>query len=555
MWAKLLLLFFVFSFVFRVDLSFNQDLGRHIKLGEIITKTLTVPKTNLFSYTNHDFPFINTHWLFGVLAYLFTQTIGLQVLLFLKIIIFLVSVWLIFKVIPKENQILLLPIGFIFLHILRERVELRPEIFSFLFTTATFYFLEKYSKTKTNLVYLLPVIQLIWVNMHIYFFVGLVLQAIYLIQLGYKCLRFHTGCGKLKFLFVIFILSALFSLINPNGIPGLLYPLNVNQNYGYTIAENQTMSLLENIQFKNSNFLFVKLSIGIATLSLIISIIRRTFELKNFLIPIFGISLALLNIRSFPYLVLLTLPFTLINFGVIRKSVFTSFLFLISCFLLILESFFYLNGDYYRTNDQPHKSGFGFEENVQKSMDFVISNNLPTPVYNNFDIGSYISYRGYPKYQVFIDGRPEAYPKEFFQQKYIPSQSDQSKFKELEEQYNFQTIIFSHTDQTPWGKSFLSNIVKDTDWSLIFIDDFMLVFTKKNFAEENKLSEINLSKILPNQYMFDNHYSYLRLGVFLLSNGFNENGVLFIQKARQVFPESPLANSILGNPMNNKFFW
>lgn len=115
MWVKILLLFFVFSFLFRTDLAFDQDLGRHLKLGEIITKTGQVPKTNLFSYTNPDFPFINTHWLFEVIAYLFSQTVGLQVFLVLKVAIFLLSVWLILKIIPNTNQALLLPVGFIFL--------------------------------------------------------------------------------------------------------------------------------------------------------------------------------------------------------------------------------------------------------------------------------------------------------------------------------------------------------------------------------------------------------------------------------------------------------
>src|SRR3989338_6216077 len=85
------LLFFVFSFLFRSDLSFYQ-----------------------------------------VLAYLGSISIGVQAMIILKVFIFLFSVWLTLKVLPRNNRILLLPIGFIFLHVLRERLEFRPEIFSFL---------------------------------------------------------------------------------------------------------------------------------------------------------------------------------------------------------------------------------------------------------------------------------------------------------------------------------------------------------------------------------------------------------------------------------------
>ncbi len=458
MWAKLLLLFFIFSILFRTDLSFDQDLGRHLKLGEIIVKTHQVPKTNLFSYTNPDFPFINTHWLFEVVAYGFSKTLGLQAFLFLKVIIFLISIWLILKLISKQNQTLLLPIGFIFFHVLRERLELRPEIFSFLFTVLTYFILEK----KQKLIWLLPNLQLVWINTHIYFFVGLLLQAIFLV---------HT---RQKILGIIFILSVLISLINPHGLTGLLYPLNVSKNYGYTIVENQTMFFLESIQFKNPNFLFVKLSLGIIVLSLL----RRQFIIKNILLTLSGVVLALMNVRSFPYLVFLSLPAILQNFGSIKPNILTKSIGVIFAGLLIFESLFYFSGEYYRTKDPRYHVELKFNENVKGAMDFVLANNLPGPIFNNFDIGSYIIYRGYPKYQVFVDGRPEAYPKEFFQNTYIPMQSDYEKFKKEEQKWGFKTIIFSRTDQTPWGQTFLQNIVKDAEWKLVFIDDFMIILSR-----------------------------------------------------------------------------
>ncbi len=526
MWAKLLLLFFVFSFLFRTDHSFDQDLGRHIKLGEIIWLAKEVPKTNLFSYTNPDFQFINTHWLFEVLAYLFSG--ALPLFLILKIVIFLLSTWLILKNIKSA---ILLPVGFIFMHTLRERLELRPEVFSFLFTAITLYILEKKKR-----LFLLPIIQLIWINIHIYFFIGLILQTIYLVH------------QRTKLLTTILGISVLVSLINPNGLNGFLYPLNVSKNYGYTIVENQTMFLLENIKFSDPNFLFVKLSVGIVALSILVAFFRKQFGIKNILLALSGAVLALLNVRSFPYLIFLSLPATLANFGQIKKNGLFSFLSLVTCVLLLLESFFYLNGDYYKYRDDNDQVGIQFTENVKGGMDFVLIQNLPGPIYNNFDIGSYILYRGYPKYKVFVDGRPEAYPKEFFLETYIPGQSDYLKFKEQERKFGFRTIIFSHTDQTPWAKTFLQAVFKDPEWKLVYIDNFMLVLAKEN------LPVVDLSKLSPNQFNFSNHRDYLQLGLFLFSQN-QASGKLFIEKALQLFPNSPIANTISGNPTSNIFFW
>lgn len=555
MWLRILLLFFVFSFLYRTDYSFDQDLGRHLRLGEIITQTHQVPKINLFSYTNPDFPFINTHWLFEVFVYVWSQTLRLQSLLILKIIIFIFSVWLIFKTIPKENGVLFLPIGFIFLHVLRERLEFRPEIFSFLFTASTYYILNTSLRTKRgNLLFILPLIQLIWINTHIYFFVGLILQAIFLIHLS-----FHPRGGKLKLLTIISILSVIASLLNPNGIKGLLYPLNVNANYGYTIVENQTMFLLESINFRDPNFLFVKLSATIVAITIFVSFIKKQVDLKNLLLLLSGFGLALFNVRGFPYLVFLSLPAVLGNFslGVLSNTppMWSKLVNLFFGVLLILESFFYLNGDYYKYTESQHQAGLQFAQSSYGALDFVLANNLPLPIFNNFDIGSYIIYRGYPKYMVFVDGRPEAYPKEFFLNTYIPIQYDFNKFKEMDKQIGFKTIIFSHSDQTPWGKAFLQNVVKDPDWRIVFIDDFMIVLTTSDVVNEKKLSTINLSQLNPESYNSDNHLSYLRLGLFLLSTQNIESGKKFIEKTLQLFPNDPIANALIGQSPKNNFFW
>ncbi len=566
MWVKILLLFFVFSFLFRSDTSFDQDLGRHLKLGEIIVNTWGIPKTNLFSYTNPNFPFVNTHWLFEVMVFEFNQTIGLQWMLILKIILILLSVWLTIKTIPKENRVLLLPIGFIFLHVLRERLELRPEIFSFLFTAITLYILEKFTSKQVSsdrgtnvlnirLVFALPIIQLIWVNTHIYFFIGLMLQAIFILHLFYQKLRSHPRGAHTKFLNIIFMLSVIVSFINPNGLQGLLYPLNVSKNYGYTIVENQTLFFLENIKFSDPNFLFVKLSVAIIGLSIVVALIRRQFQLKNILLALSGVGLALMHVRSFPYLVFLSLPAVIQNFGVMPWKNLGRILTFITISLLLLETFFYFNGDYYKYRSDPHKPILKNVESYKSALDFVISHDLPNPIFNNFDIGSYILYRGYPKYQVYVDGRPEAYPKEFFQGEYIPSQADYNNFKKLDEFREFKTVIFSHTDQTPWGRTFIQNIVKDESWKLVYVDDFIIVSIKGGLASELRLNHVDLSTLSPANYKFTDYLPYLRIGLFLLSTGHTDSGTQFIQKAQQIFPQSPFINKMLGNPTSSYFIW
>lgn len=537
----LLLLFYTFSIFFKSDNSFDQDLGRHLKLGEIIANTHQVPKINLFSYTYPEFPFINHHFLFEVFIYLWSRVLNLQSLLIFKISLVLFSVILLLSTIRKPTYPLLLPIGYIFLHILRERTDLRPEIFSFFFTACTIFVLEKFiDKKKTRYIYLLPLVQLIWVNTHIYFFLGLTIQAIYIFDFYLR-----KEYQKFKILLLIILTSFALSLLNPNFINGLLYPFRIFTNYGYTVAENQNLFLLERIGFQDNNFLFVKLSIVITIASLILSLLRNPFSIKNNAICLLGVIMSLANIRSFPYLVFLSLPFVLknLNFGHINKK--TLFIIIASGILLFSESVFYLNGNYYKESDRNDSPGLKLTENGKSAMDFVVAKNLSQPVYNNFDIGSYIIYRGYPKYRVFVDGRPEGYPASFFQETYIPSQENPQVFADLDLKYKFQTIIFSITDQTPWGKSFLDSITKNPDWVTVYLDNFMIILVKSNRLQEYQVRPLVLNNLNPTDYNYSDHISFAQMSYFLINTGNIDAAKKFAKKAWEISPDSHITRSLL----------
>lgn len=538
-----MLLFYVFSFTFRTDISFNQDLGRHLKLGEIILNKKSIPKTNLFSYTYPEFPFINHHFLFEVLIFIGSSTIGLNAMLLVKLIIILVSILFIFFIIGNTYWYVLLPVSFIFLHTLRERVELRPEICSFLFTVIYLYLLELFARKQSKLLYLLPLVSFLWVNTHIYFPVGLLLLCIYIANF----LKVRDFYKFKKCLLVLFV-SVVLSFINPNGFHGLIYPFNIFQNYGYAIVENQTLFKLEEIGFQDKNIFFAKIAILFSFVSLIILAELRKVFLKETLLILFGVSLALLNVRSFPYLVFISLPAMLLLLNksrILKLKYFTLPFITISITLLPLlfyESTFYLNGDYYKFNSQQKNAELKYSESAKNGLDFFIANHLPGPIFNNFDIGSYILYRGYPKIKVFVDGRPEGYPASFFQEVYIPIQDEYDEFIKATNKYNFQTVVFSITDQTPWGIKFLSSITKDNNWKIVYLDNFIIILVQSKVVEEKELEILDLNNF---QFQSNDSTAYFYLGNFLLKNGYIKSAKKFTERGLEIFPDSPFGNSLL----------
>ena len=460
--------FLLFLGYFHPISAITQDLGRHLLTGEIIVKTGDVPKTNLFSYTYPNFPFINHHWLSEVVYFTLFQKIGFNGLLVLNTIIAILSFGLVFsKVFKRVGRIPLLFCSLLYIPILFERTDLRPEFFSFLFLSLFILILYKLREKFTPLIFLLPFIELLWVNTHIYFQIGIIITIF--LFLDYLLLRKLKINKQTLILGSVLILTTLVTLMNPNGLKGALYPFSVFQNYGYSIEENQNIFFLWSLIHKQS-ILFFFITIPILFVSLI-SNFKRVL-LIDWCISIFFTVLAVLSIRNFPLFVFATfIPFTKalsnIKFS-LPKHVKTIFLiFLLGLAVFEAQQIYTRRG-----------FGFGIEKGAKDAADFFVKENLKGPIFNNFDIGSYLDYRLYPKEKVFVDGRPEAYPSSFFQNDYIPMQMDENKFELEDKKYKFNTIFFSHTDQTPWAEKFLKQITQNKKWNTVYIDDYVVILTK-----------------------------------------------------------------------------
>lgn len=502
--------------------AMTQDLGRHFLTGKIILETHQIPKTNLFSYTYPNFPFINHHWLSEVIFYITYQAIGFNgLLIFSTIIVALAFSLVFFFSLKQANNIEALSIASLLLfRVLFERTDVRPEIFSFLFLSIFIFILYKYKKQQTKWIFILPVIELLWVNMHIYFPVGIAVIGLFLIDS--IIIRKKIYCRYIGILAIVFLGIVFTVFLNPNGVTGALYPFRVFQNYGYSIEENQNIFFLWNYSHKPT-IIFFALS-AIILFCALFSSLKKTKPI-DWLLAIFFTILAIINIRSFPLFVFgAFIPFVRsLSFVKVRplqrsdlfKNAVLPALFAIFIWQIIEVSS--LKG-----------IGFGVEKGAEKGVDFFINQNLKGPIFNNFDIGSYLEYKLYPKEKVFVDGRPEAYPADFFQKAYIPMQENSEIFNKISGQYSFNSIIFAHTDQTPWAALFLKQIINNKNWRLIYLDDYIVIFIKETKENQKVVREINDSSLDIN--------SLYRLAIFYNKVNLVEQEKITYQKILNINP-------------------
>jgi len=483
------------------------DLGRHLENGKIVWSQPDVLFKNLYSYTEPDFPFVNHHWLSGVIFWLLYLIGGFKILSALNILVGVSTVLIVFKLAVKKSYFslagaLALPV----ILLLSERVDIRPEIFSNLFIVLTFYLLEDFRATKSakKLFWLLPIFFL-WVNMHLYFFIGLffiglaILEQIIIQQKSFLKIEYA------KKLFYFFLGSVAVCLLNPNFINGLAYPFTITGKYynaseNYEIMENKSPFFLENLMINENIFIFKILLILSAAsfIALAIKKYRDNHErpLKARLLnsldyfylfaAVFFSAFAVLYIRNLPTFGLIILPIMTGNFfaaaGNFKEKIIKYEVAALAVIFLLYGGFFsWLIYDNYGARIFLNKNlGLGVSQNSLASIKFYKDNNLSGPIFNNFDIGSALDFWLYPSERVFVDNRPDVFSQNFFSRIYKPMMSDGAKWQEYTEKYKINLVYVSHTDGTPWAREFIAARLKDEGWPLIYFDDYTIIMAKNN---------------------------------------------------------------------------
>lgn len=475
--AVLLVSLFVLYGLFlahKIDLT-TADLGRHIKNGEILFHDTSVLSTNYYSYTNPDFPVLNHHWASGVLFY-FAYALGgfpLVQLFFIALSLAALAAFLLAACRGGARWGLVGFVALLAIPLLAERTEIRPEVFSYLF--AGLFFLMLVHRPTTKIIWLLPFLEVAWVNTHVYFLLGpLLVGAFALEALIYKrrtlFLRLLAVCGA--------TLAA--TLVNPFGYRALTETLAIFENYGYRLAENQNIWFLKSLGMGGPNFWIFQLALALLALSFLWLFFkhRSAFRPAYFFVACGIGTLAVLaerNMALFGFFLIPLLATNLQGFlGERARRICTEYaawsamiLFLVAAVFSLPRSF-----PYWRS------FGVGLENGNSDAANFLREQNIAGPYFNNYDIGGYLIFNLFPREKVFVDNRPEAYPTAFFQQEYIPMQENQEKWDEALARYGFKTIVFSHRDATPWGQAFLRERVEDPLWKQTFVDERIIIFTR-----------------------------------------------------------------------------
>lgn len=227
---------------------------------------------------------------------------------------------------------------------------------------------------------------------------------------------------------------------------------------------------------------------------------------------------------------------------------FIVFLFIFSAkgALKYVESSFY-NFDTYRL--KPTLWGLAERRYPEKAAKFLIDNNLPEHLYNDFNSGAYLIGATFPQRKVFIDGRTELYGPEFFKEYVEIGDGNREALEKTFKRYDIQGVFINAPGDTA-HLGLLKFLSHSPLWKPVYFDDMAIIFLKNtdlNAALIKKFS-FELKNWIPPQpeflrigvaYRYPS--PYVSRGKFLNAIGFYSAAAREAKIALEIMPNCALA--------------
>lgn len=197
------------------------DFWWHLKAGEIIITTKSLPRTDLFSFTCAGKQFILQNWLAEILYFLLYRSGGLSLIVFVNALLLVLALLPIYHL-CREAAGKYLRLGVIAALMAATSLlyfgSVRTQVFSFILFGTYYWILSGYRKGTRDWLWSMPLLMALWVNLHGAFVLGLGLIGLFLIcETGRRLVGEGLLSGRqLVKLAVILVLCALATLANPD---------------------------------------------------------------------------------------------------------------------------------------------------------------------------------------------------------------------------------------------------------------------------------------------------------------------------------------------------
>ena len=502
-----------------VRLLGDAGIGWHIRTGQIILATHAIPRVDPFSATMSGRVWFAWEWLYDALVGWLDRAAGLNgVVLFTALVIAAVFAWT-FRLLLRRGTNILLALLLVLLAASAAMIHFlaRPHVVSWLFTVAWFWILDSsdtgcasdsksFATSESNrrrgwILWLLPPLMLVWVNVHGGFVVGFALLAIYWCSAAWQWLRpsgdrFDDILRKiragqlLRVLTLTGILSGLATLVNPYG-----FQLHVHI---YRYLTNRF--LIDHInEFQSPNFHYVaqKCFAGLLLLTLVALAAKKReagrVRVSQALIILFAVYSGLYASRNIPVSSLLLIlviapwlseamdrfsfrrmgergfssPQSLQRMEAVESSL-RGHLWPIA--MVLLTCWIAAHGG--KLGAKPLMDAyFDATRFPAAAVDYLAKEDVQGPLVSPDDWGGYLIYRLYPRVRMVIDDRHDFYGEQFLKS-YLKMVNAEPGWQDFLQQSRAHCVVVPKD-------SALANLLEETaGWKAIYSDEVATVFVR-----------------------------------------------------------------------------
>jgi len=302
----------------------------------------------------------------------------------------------------------------------------------------------------------------------------------------------------------LILANFLASLVNPFFIRGALYPFFIKNEIAIPILELSNVFQLNNLPDQYC-FVFIPLFFGVISIlnayliyldrnkkSSVFNIGVDIFFTTLFFLYIFEIRnsalmgyISIITLSGFFYRSKIFLKNEIFDYIVKNKKGYNDIFYfkgkfykiIFSLFVILFILSFYLYNK--ETIANVRVNNFGINSDANRATQYFLEKKLKGPIYNNFDVSSYLIYYLYPKERMYVDQRPEAFPPDFQRKAAYEIFSNDDVWEEENRKYNFNSIILNKVNNNfKEHKSFIAKRKKDDKWRLEFEDEYSIIFVK-----------------------------------------------------------------------------
>lgn len=457
--------------VFRPDRTFDSDTLWHIRAGESILSSGSIPVTDQFSWTVPGAPWISHEWLFEYFIALAFNIgpLGISLLSALLIIIGLYFYWKLINT-ASSSGITAAFFYFLTLIMISSAWTARPHITSYAYLSITLYLLLIGRKQPAKL-WFLPAVFLIWTNSHASVILGLGIVGLEMLLSflpGFETENIKNTPGNKKHLIGVFFASIATSLINPHGFNLWLFSFKLASDPAYkNIYEWQAP---ETIAYKLMIFLVIMLAI------VFLAVRNNKVDFCLLIVALLSFFGTMSSVRHFYYFVMVWMTILAQMVGNLELSKKTLSLFGGALFLIFIINFTHTGWLGRDTRVLAEKAGWPV-----KAVDWLEENNAER-IFNRYNWGGYLIYRGIP---VFIDGRADLYHMAGMENDPFLDYVDLMNYKlppeEILQKYDVKYFLFP---SGAWQISYL----KKCGWKEVYSDEEASVLARDDdmpYGEKN----------------------------------------------------------------------